>query len=69
VTENSDGSISVQTNTFVPYCMLEGVGADTVWTKNVTAFTDARAVIFTPEEGTKISSDGIRIYDVYHTYR
>ena len=68
VTENADGSVSIQTDTFVPYCMLEGISADTIWNENVVAFTDKEAVTLVPVEGQMISKDGIRIYDIYHTY-
>ena len=68
VTENADGSVSIQTDTFVPYCMLEGISEDTIWNENVVAFTDSEAVTFVPEEGQKISKDGVRIYDIYNTY-
>ena len=68
VTENADGSVSIQTDTFVPYCMLEGISADTIWNENVVAFTDKEAVTLVPVENQKISRDGVRIYDIYHTY-
>ena len=68
VTENADGSVSIQTDTFVPYCMLEGISADTIWNENVVAFTDKEAVTLVPVEDQKISKDGVRIYDIYHTY-
>ena len=54
--------------TFVPYCMLEGISADTIWNENVVAFTDKEAVTLVPVENQKISRDGVRIYDIYHTY-
>ena len=62
------GSVSIQTDTFVPYCMLEGISADTIWNENVVAFTDKEAVTLVPVENQKISRDGVRIYDIYHTY-
>ena len=68
VTENADGSVSIQTDTFVPYCMLEGISADTIWNEKVVAFTDKEAVTLVPVENQKISRDGVRIYDIYHTY-
>ena len=68
VTENTDGSVSIQTDTFVPYCMLEGISEDTIWNENVVAFTDNEVITFVPAEGQKLSGDGIRIYDIYHTY-
>ena len=68
VTENTDGSVSIQTDTFVPYCMLEGISEDTIWNENVVAFTDNEVITFVPEEGQKLSGDGVRIYDIYHTY-
>ena len=48
--------------------MLEGISADTIWNENVVAFTDKEAVTLVPVEGQMISKDGIRIYDIYHTY-
>ena len=68
VTENTDGSVSIQTDTFVPYCMLEGISEDTIWNENVVAFTDNEVITFVPTEGQKLSGDGVRIYDIYHTY-
>ena len=68
VTENTDGSVSIQTDTFVPYCMLEGISEDTIWNENVVAFTDNEVITFVPAEGQKLSGDGVRIYDIYHTY-
>ena len=36
--------------------------------QNVVAFTDKEAVTLVPVEDQKISKDGVRIYDIYHTY-
>lgn len=68
VTEKEDGSLSIRTNSFVPYCMLEGISQDIIWNENVTAFTDEQEVNFVPEDGAICSAEDVRIYDVYHTY-
>ena len=63
-----DDSVFFVVEYFVPYCMLEGISADTIWNENVVAFTDKEAVTLVPVEDQKISKDGVRIYDIYHTY-
>lgn len=68
VSAKPDGSVVLSARSFVPYCMLEGIVEDTVWSENVTAVTDSRPMILKPEKGTQAPKGGVRIYDVYHTY-
>lgn len=64
----ADGTVTVWAKSFVPYFMAEGKAQDTVWNENVTAFTDEKPIVLHPVRGTEALKDGIRIYDVYHTY-
>lgn len=63
-----DGTVEISAKSFVPYCMLESKKQDTVWEKNVIAFTDRDKYVFRPVQKTEIPVDGVKIYDVYHTY-
>ncbi|MDO5425610.1 MAG: glycoside hydrolase family 2 protein [Eubacteriales bacterium] len=65
VTRWEDGSVEISAQTFVPYCMLEGIERDTVWADNVIALTDGRPRVLKALRG---EGGAVRIYDVYHTY-